>query len=290
MRILIAGAGGLIGAALARHFREKAVTFPLLRHQLDVSDVQQVRATVSQIAPDLVINATAIGVDECEGDPQRARVMNVEGPAGLAREASRIGAAFIHFSSNYVFRGERTDGGFYLPGDEAVPVNVYGRTKLEGERLVLSLAPRAWIIRTSWVFGSGKESFLATLPQKLRKGERVTAITDLFASVTFVEDLVRQLDELIAFEKFGVYHINNSGVCSYAEFADATSRLLGLTEAQRIERIDYETADRASRAAPRPRWTPMACDRSERIGLPPMRPWREALAEYVRRIGITTSQ
>jgi dTDP-4-dehydrorhamnose reductase len=289
MRVLIAGAGGLIGGALARHFSATDETFPLLHRQLDLADERQIEAAIATIAPDLIINASAIGVDECERDPQHARIVNVDGPARMAREASKIGAALLHFSTNYVFSGERPDGGFYLPDDEPAPLNVYGRTKVEGERLVRSLCERSWIIRTSWVFGRGKESFLATLPGKLRRGERVTAITDTFASVTWVDDLVQQIARLVPLYEFGIYHLNNSGVCSYAEFADATATLLGLTDSQRTELIGHQSSVTVVRHAPRPRWTPMACDRSERIGLSSMRPWRVALAAFVLKGEITST-
>lgn len=281
MRVMIAGAGGLIGAALARHFSTRGESFPLLHGDLDVADPRQVRKAVASIAPDLIINCAAVGVDECERDPQLATALNVTGPSLLARAASGAGAALIHFSTNYVFSGERTDGGFYLPSDVPEPINTYGRTKLEGERLVRQECSDSWVIRTSWVFGHGKESFLATLPQKLKARERVVAITDIFASVTYVNDLVTQLDHLIGAGEHGVYHVTNDGVCSYAEFADVTAQILGLSASDRNDLIQQQPADTLTRLAPRPRWTPMRCNRNAAAGLPAMRPWQEALEAYV---------
>lgn len=248
---------------------------------LDITKWEQVRETVASVAPDLIINGAAIGVDQCERDPELAIAVNRDGPAFLARAASAAGARFIHFSTNYVFSGNRTDGSFYLPEDEPDPVNIYGRTKLEGERLVSAECSASWIIRTSWVFGRGKESFLATLPERLIARRRVVAITDRFASVTYVDDLVAQLDRLVTTDAYGLYHLNNTGVCSYAEFADATAQILGLGESERNELIDRQPAAAAVLAAARPKWTPMRCDRSAAAGLPPMRPWQEALAAYV---------
>ncbi|MBW3672157.1 MAG: NAD(P)-dependent oxidoreductase, partial [Acidobacteria bacterium] len=275
------GAGGLIGAALARHFSTRGEAVPLLHRDLDIADPQQVRKTVGSIAPDLIVNCAAVGVDECERDPQLATALNVAGPSLLARAASGVGAAIIHFSTNYVFSGERTDGGFYLPDDVPEPINTYGRTKLEGERLVREKCSDSWVIRTSWVFGHGKESFLATLPQKLMAGEQVVAITDIFASVTYVEDLVTRLDHLIRVGDHGIHHITNDGVCSYAEFAAETASILGLARSERNDLIENRPADALTRPAPRPRWTPMRPAISASTGLPPMRSWQKALASYV---------
>ncbi|MBW3563639.1 MAG: NAD(P)-dependent oxidoreductase [Acidobacteria bacterium] len=281
MRVMIAGAGGLIGAALSRHFSARGETVPLLHRDLNIDDPQQVRKMVASIAPDLIVNCAAVGVDECERDPERATALNVRGPTLLARAASGAGAAFVHFSTNYVFSGDRTDRGFYLPYDTPEPINTYGRTKLAGERLVSAECSQSWIIRTSWVFGHGKESFLATLPQKLMAGVPVVATTDIFASVTYVDDLVTQLHHLIRLGDYGIHHITNEGVCSHAEFAKTAAQILGLTPSEHDDLIEPRSADALIRSAPRPRWTPMHSASSAHIKLPPMRPWQQALAAYI---------
>lgn len=281
MRILITGGGGLVGTALADHFAPSAEVFPLRHSDLDITDAQQVRERIESIRPDIIINTAVVGVDECELDPQLAHAVNVDGPALLARAASRIGSAILHFSTNYVFSGDRTDGGFYLPDDEAVPINVYGATKLEGEGIVASECSRSWIIRTSWVFGHSKETFLSTVGRKLAAGEPVIAITDIFASCTSVVDLVTRVEEILRIRDYGTYHVNNAGVCSYSQFADEAAGILGLTDPDRAALVRYEAAENVMRTAPRPVWTPMRCTHSEQVGLPPMQPWQRALAAYI---------
>ncbi|MGZ8869004.1 MAG: SDR family oxidoreductase [Thermoanaerobaculia bacterium] len=245
MNIVVTGASGLIGSTLVRRIDATGLT----HRDLDITDPDAVRLVMSRLRPDLVINCAVIGVDECESDPALAEVVNVTGPVSLARSAPAI----IHFSTNYVLD----------------PVNVYAQTKLAGEQGVIAANRRAMIIRTSWVFGRGKESFLSTAAAKLARGERVSAITDTFASTTWVEDLVTRV--IAMFGRTGVHAVVNEGVLSYEAFALEAARLVGADPAL----IDRITEAGMERLAPRPLSTPMRSD-------PPMRPWQEALAEYVR--------
>lgn len=264
MRALITGAAGLVGSALAAACEEP---FALPHRDLDIADADTVRDTVRRLQPEVIFNCAAVGVDECEADPALAERVNVTGPAILAETAKELGIQLVHFSTNYVFDGRRTGGRFYAPGDEAHPVNVYGQTKLRGERAVLDASDAALVVRTSWVFGRNKASFLSTVAERLARGERVQAITDTFASATNVADLVARVLELAGAGARGVHHVVNDGICSYETFALEAARLVGADEAL-IDRITE------ARPAPRPRWTPMLCD-------PPLRPWQEALAGYV---------
>lgn len=277
MRILITGAAGLVGSSLATAFASDEV-FPLRHRDLDITNPQAVAETVQRLRPDLIFNCAVIGVDDCEADPALAERVNVSGPGYLAAAAERICATIVHFSTNYVFDGERTTDIPYTIDDDARPINVYGATKLRGEHAVTAAATRAFVIRTSWVFGPGKASFLGTAAARLARGERIQAITDTFASTTYVRDLVARVRELVERGQPGTYHVVNDGVCSYETFALEAARLTGSPATL----IDRATEASLARPAPRPRWTPMRCLLSERLGLAPMRPWQEALEEFVR--------
>ncbi len=257
MHIAVTGASGLVGSAIVRHFGATGLT----HRDLDITDAAAVRRAVGGI--DLVINCAVIGVDECERDPALARAVNVDGPANLARAAKSI----LHFSSNYVFAGAEEK--FYSIDDEARPVNAYGRTKLAGEREVLRLNRNAYVIRSSWIFGSGKQSFISTAHRRLRAGERVRAVTDVWASTTYVADLVESLAEIIDRRDFGVHHVVNAGVCSNETFALEAARIVGASR-QLVEPASTKTVH----AAARPRYTPL-------LASPPLRDWREALAAYI---------
>ena len=267
--VVITGAKGLVGSAFVRVHPDAVA---LTHRDLDITDAARVEETVRSLRPEVILNCAVIGVDECEADPALAERVNVSGPAHLAASAERSGATLVHFSSNYVFDGERADGLPYTEDDEPRPVNVYGETKLRGERAVLDASPRALVVRTSWVFGAGKASFLSTVAERLARGERVQAITDTFASATFVDDLTARVLELLARGRGGIHHVVNDGVCSYETFAREAARLTGVHDETLIECTSEASMGRKAR---RPRWTPMRC-------VPPLRPWQDALAEYVR--------
>lgn len=252
----------------------------LRRADLDVTDDAAVGRMLLSERPQLVVNCTVLGVDECEQDPVAAYSINVEATRSLARASAEAGAEFLHFGTNYVFDGRRREGD-YTTEDEPRPLNIYGRTKLAGERAARVANPRTYVVRTSWVFGEGKNSFLSTAHRELSAGRRVRAIRDTWASVTYVEDLARRVEEILARGRYGLYQVVNAGVCTYEDFAKEAARLAGLTEAEAARLVETVSEADMRRAAPRPQYTPMRCLLSEELGLAPLRDWRAALAEYV---------
>ena len=279
MKILITGAGGFVGHKIAEHFRRSHSIEALSRSELDITSPLAVGATSERLRPDLIMNCAVLGVDACEEDPAKAHAVNIEGPANLARVAERQGAAIVHFSTNYVFDGERNEGS-YTADDEAKPINVYGRTKLEGERAVAAECARSFIVRTSWVFGGSKAGFFDRAIVALERYEPIEAVTDNWASVTLIDDLVERLDDIILAGRYGIYHAANSGVCSKYEFAVEAARLMSRDPDELV--IPVKAA--ASLTTKRPRYTPMECRLSEEIGLAKMRNWRTAVASRLREI------
>ncbi len=251
--------------------------------ELDITDRAAVVRRVAEAAPSLVINCAVVQVDDAERDPARAYAVNADGPRFLAEAAVRLGAEMIHFSTQYAFDGEPVGREPYTTADEVRPVNVYGRSKIAGEQAVRDCCAKSFIVRTSWVYGPGKENFLCTVHRDLKKGQVVRVIDDIWSSTTYVEDLVARVMEIQAARRYGTYHVVNEGVCSYYDFAVEAGRLCGLT-GDRIDALLEVTKEAdMKRAAARPRYTPLRCLLSERVGFPPMRSWREALAAYVRR-------
>ncbi|MDQ3012463.1 MAG: sugar nucleotide-binding protein, partial [Acidobacteriota bacterium] len=141
-----------------------------MTHQaLDITDREAVKRFINQAQPDLVINCAVLGVDVCEADPALAQAINVSGPKFLAEAVAEIDAEILHISTNYVFDGKRESGSYYTINDAALPINVYGETKLAGELAVNKAAPKSYVVRTSWVFGQGKENFFSAAVRALRE-------------------------------------------------------------------------------------------------------------------------
>ena len=281
MKLAITGAGGLVGQHLARYFADSCEVRALSHQDLDITNAAAVSAWCEREQPDLIVNCAVIDVDRCEREPQLAEAVNVLGPRSLAEAARAVGAEVMHFSTNYVFDG-RKHGHVYIQADEAKPINAYGKTKLVGEQAVLLANPRSFIVRTSWVFGVGKQNFLSTVHRQLLAGQRVQAIADVWASATYVVDLVARVAEVLRHKRYGVYQLVNAGVLSYHDFAVEAARLVGLNDEAVDGLIERVSEDEAKRLAERPRYTPMRCLLSEELGLMPMRDWRAALADYVR--------
>ena len=276
MKILITGAGGLVGSRLAAALAGSREVIAAGHSDLDVTDVGSIRRFVGDHRPELIINCAVIGVDECETDPKKANAVNVEGPSNLAKEANECGAAIVHFSTNYVFGGDRSEG-FYTIDDEPRPVNNYGRTKWLGEKAVIAGCDRSFIIRTSWVYGGGKNSFFDNSIAALRKRESVEAIDDNWASTTDIGDLVARVIEIVERGCHGTFHVVNDGVCSKYEFAAEAAKALGAD----ADLVIPVRSSESKFVAMRPRYTPMKCRLSDEIGLPPLRDWRRALSEFV---------
>lgn len=285
MKIVIAGAGGLVGKAFTQHFSNEHQVLPLMHSGLDITDARAVRRIIFDERPALVINCAVLGTDVCELEPSLAWSVNVKGAETLARAATVIDAEFLQLSTNYVFDGKRASGSFYTVKDIPTPINVYGQTKLAGERAVSAASRRCFIVRTSWVFGDGKESFFSTASRSLKAAKRIRAITDVWASSTYVRDLTVRVAEIISRRHYSTYHVVNDGLCSYYDFALEAARVLKMSDSEMTELIEPVELCEFRPRAKRPRYTPMRCLVSEEIGLAPLRDWRVALAEYINDDG-----
>ena len=288
MKVLITGAAGLVGAALTRHCRasgDEVLAFD--RGGLDITDERAVREAFKSLRPDAAVNCAAwTDVDGCELDPQRAFLVNSQGVETLATAARLGGASFVTVSTDYVFDGRR-ENHFYTQRDDPHPLSAYGAAKLEGERRAQAASARTSVVRTGWVFGAGGRNFLATVVERARRGERLRAISDSYGTPTYAPDLAARLRELAGLDLPGVYHAVNAGEgASYEGFARAALQAAGLQDAQ----VESVAADSLHRPAPRPRNSRLRCLLSEALGLPPLRDWRAALAEYGSQEPVVRSQ
>jgi len=282
MKIIITGAGGFVGKELARVFAAGHHVTALTHQGLDITNREAVNSFVNRARPDLVINCAVLGVDVCEADPALANAVNVAGAKFLAEAATKIDAEIMHLSTNYVFDGNREMGTYYTINDAALPINKYGETKLASELAVIEAAPKSYIVRTSWVFGAGKDNFFSSAARALVEGKQVRAVNDLWASVTYVSDLAVRIKEIIVRRRYGTYQVVNEGFCSHHDFALEVARNLNLPRTESDELIKAVPESQMQRSTRRPRNTPMRCLLSEELGLSPMRHWHAALSDFLR--------
>lgn len=266
-RVLITGAGGQLGQALQRAFAGDEV-IALTRADWDVSFPPP-----PGLPPlDLVLHAAAwTNVDGAEDDPQAAAAVNVGGSA----HAAELGAPVVAFSSDYVFDGRK--GAPYVESDGPSPLSAYGRTKLHGEA---AAGERAWVVRSSWLFGPTGHNFVRTMLRLGAERDEVAVVDDQRGCPTYVGHLAAATRELVdGGAPFGVWHLAAAGECTWAGFAEAIFAQAGLD--CRVRRVT--TAQFGARA-PRPAYSVL---RSEK-GAPELPHWREGLAECIARIGAAT--
>lgn len=279
MKVLITGARGLVGRALTEHCQSCGdEVFAYDHASLDIADAQTVETIVSDRRPDAVINCAAwTDVDGCESNPAKAESVNALGPENLARASRKAGALLITISTDYVFDGLKA--GFYTQRDDPRPISVYGRYKLEGERLAQAENARTIVVRSGYIFGLGGSNFLSTVVTRVREGRKMKVISDSFGTPTYGRDLAGRLRELAVIDLPGVYHVVNSGEGASFEVFTREALTMANLPTGMVESI---TMDSIPRPAPRPRNSKLKCLLSDAIGLPPLRTWQEALADFVR--------
>ena len=262
-RVLITGAGGQLGRALAASFASDDVV--ALRHE-DWDVAYPASEGVRESGFDLVLHAAAwTDVDGAEADPQGATAVNVGGTANVAA----LGAPLVVFSTDYVFDGRKREP--YVESDGPSPLSAYGRSKLHGE----AAAGDAWIVRTSWLFGSTSHNFLRTMLRLGAERDEVAVVDDQRGCPTYVGHLAQAVRELLDRPR-GVWHLTADGECTWAEFAEAIFEEAGLH--CRVRRI---TSEELGRPAPRPANSVL---RSEHPDAPRLPHWREGVRECLSRL------
>lgn len=277
MRVVITGAGGLVGKALSDHCRQlqdDVIAFD--RQGLNIGDQSQVLEVINDARPDVIINCAAwTDVDGCELDVARCDSANAFGPENLAMAAKKTDALLITISTDYVFDGEK--GTFYTQRDNPNPLSVYARAKLDGERRSQLAHARTVIVRSGFIFGAGGKNFLSTVVDRARRGERLKVISDAWGTPTSAKHLAVRLRDLASVDLPGIYHVVNSG--------DGTTFEQFAREALKIAECDDSTLETISHAnlnrpASRPRDSRLRCLLSPAIGLDPLPDWRDGMREY----------
>jgi dTDP-4-dehydrorhamnose reductase len=271
MRYLIAGGQGMLGRDLARALDGREVT-ALGRAELDITDEAAVRRAVP--GHDVVINAAAYTrVDDAETNEDEAFAINATGAANLAAASADAGARFVQVSTDYVFDGAATSP--YPEDAPRDPQGAYGRTKAEGERLVLESHPEAHIVRTAWLYGAHGPNFARTMLRLAGQRDTLSVVADQVGQPSWTLDVANSIVRLLDAElPAGIYHGTNSGQASWFEFARAIFAVSGL-DPERVNPIDSASYPLP---APRPAYSVLGHDAWRRARIAEPRDWREALS------------
>jgi dTDP-4-dehydrorhamnose reductase len=284
MKIVIIGSGGRLGAALTREYRDKFDVVGFNHAQLDLANFEQVREKVTALDFDVLINCAAFtNVDLCEAQRAQAFQINAEAPRILGEICRDKKAKLIHFSTDYVFDGEKREP--YTEDDVAKPISVYGESKREGEKLVLQTHDRHLVVRVSWVFGPDRPSFIDGVIKRARENEHVEAIADKFSTPTNTLDIVEVLPRFFDLHVDGsILHFANAGECSwqeYAQFSLDCCRSLGIPlKAKTVGSL--KLSDMKNWIARRPVFSVLSTMKYIAMTGTSPRTWRGAVADYVR--------
>lgn len=280
MRVFVTGTGGQVGrAVLAELQRRGHEAIGSTRAELDITHTDAVERTITQVNPDAVVHCAAwTAVDLAEEMPEGARAVNETGTANIAAVCGRLGCKLVYVSTDYVFDGTGTAP--WKPEDPTHPLNVYGRTKLAGEAAVAALTERYVIVRTAWVFGSGR-NFVNAILAAGRKHGTVRVVRDQIGTPTYAGDLARLLVDMAESTHCGCYHATNEGgYVSWYEFAREIFRQSG----HKVEVIPVSTQEYGFQKAQRPRNSRLDRGKLREHGFRPLPDWREALGRYLKEI------
>ena len=273
MKVAVAGSEGMLGHDIGRVFSDIELV-GLTYETLDITKLDPVMKRIREIKPDVVINAAAFtDVDRCESEPELAYLVNGLGARNIAMACEEVKCPIIYISTDYVFDGSKD--GPYHEWEDTNPINQYGLSKLMGERYVMSLTNRFYVVRTSWLYGKHGKNFVDTICRLLAEKEGIDVVNDQVGSPTFTLDLARKLREIMG-KGYGVYHVTNSGKCSWYEFAVAIAAKKGITK-----RVMPVTSEMFKRPARRPANSVLGHTMLRLEGLSEMRHWEEALGEYL---------
>jgi dTDP-4-dehydrorhamnose reductase len=276
MKVIVTGAKGQLGTDLVHLLADRGYeVYGYGREELDITNFNQVKQVISEVNPDIVIHAAAYTkVDLAESEPDQAFLINAYGTRNVTVASGAVGAKLVYISTDYVF-----DGTANVPYNEFAPTNplsVYGKSKLAGEQFVRDFHSKFFIVRTSWVYGKHGNNFVKAMLKLAQERDELMIVHDQVGCPTYTVDLSNCILELIQTEKYGVYHVSNSGHCSWYEFAKAIFEEAGIEV-----KVNPCTTKDFPRPAPRPAYSVFEHMALRLNGFSEMRKWREALREFI---------
>ena len=287
MKILLAGKNGQVGWELNRSLSKLGTVFAMGREDMDLSKPETLRPVIQDIRPDIIINAAAYtAVDKAESEPDIAMTVNGIAPGMIAKEAKKIGATVIHYSTDYVFDGKATSP--YKEENPTYPLSVYGNSKLAGEQAVIQAGIPHIIFRTSWVYSLRGSNFLITMQKLAQTRKQIKVVDDQTGAPTSARAIGESTAHILGqglkagttkssiFSHPGVFHMSCGGETNWFGFAKIIFRLSGLSEGTEV--IPISTSEYPTPAA-RPKYSLLSNKRLKQVFHHQMPPWQDALQE-----------
>lgn len=275
-RLIVTGAGGMLGADVTRQFSSNFKVTALTRKELDITDKKAVRQVFKHYRPEIVINCAAFTrVDDCESMKETAFSVNAEGPGILASACRDSGALLVHISTDYVFDGSKKSP--WKEDEPKAPLNIYGESKLQGEKRVEARCENYLIIRTSWLFGLNGPNFITTMLNLSKKRDELSVVNDQEGSPTSTRDLAWGIKMLVMHDLRGVFHCCNSGSCTWFDLCRFVFEKRGI-KGVTLKPVPSESFPRP---AARPEYSVLDTSRFKKFTGRKMRPWQQAVSEYL---------
>jgi dTDP-4-dehydrorhamnose reductase len=293
MKIAVIGGNGQLGGDVVRAFADQGDEVSSLTHEdIELSNSESVAACLRASQAEVVVNTAAMHhVERCEQEPGRAHEVNVVGARNLASVTRNLGSVLIHVSTDYVFDG--TKGEPYVESDEARPLNVYGRTKLEGERFVQDINPKHYVLRTAALYGNhpcrakGGQNFVDLMLRLARDRGRARVVDNEFTSPTSTADLAHQVVALSRSDVYGLYHATAEGSCSWYAFAQEIFRVANVSVT-----LEVASPNEFPAKVPRPAYSVLENRGLKSQNLNRFRPWQDGLHTYLseKQIAVASRQ
>ncbi len=275
MLVLITGAGGQLARALMDESPEHLDVIGLSRLEMDITDEDRVSKTIGFLKPDVVIHTAAfVNVDQAENDPDLARRINVLGTQNVVKACMENDCILVHISTDFVFDGNK--GKPYVETDKPNPINVYGRTKLDAEKIVSKSMEKYYIVRTSALYGQhasrSKGNFVLKFVEKALSEGKVYVVSDVSTSPSYVRDVASTIWNIVLEGfPFGTYHVANDGYCSWYKFALEIAKKLSLKV-----RVEPTSIDELKLNAERPKFSALSSAKDIKL-----RTWKDALESFL---------
>lgn len=280
MKVMVTGSNGMLGTDLCEILRSYGYdVIPVTQNDFDITDLEHTLKVIKQNNPQIVIHPAAYtNVDACEENVDLAYKINSIGARNVAVACKEIDAAMVYVSTDYVFDGQGNQP--YKELDITAPQSIYGKSKLAGENYVRDILSKYYIVRTAWLYGKNGKNFVTTMIELSKKMYQLKVVNDQNGCPTYTKDLSTAIAQLIKKPAYGIYHLSNSEPTTWYDFTEEIFRQCG------IETLVHPcTTDEFPRPAKRPAYSVLDNCSWRLEGFTPLRPWKEALADYLEEIG-----